>query len=540
MPNNICAADRRKTAFFVTLSGGGSRAAYLAASVIHELENLGVASKIDGIFAVSGGSITAALFGASYDTPDAPPGRPVWSEALTSDVLAKNLKTSMVRQLADPTVLTAYLFGNLSRTDLLESTINSAVLLHGHGSPLRFQDLNPARPPIFINATVATQEGSAAHAPLPFGAEFLFARPDLARLGVDINSIPLARAVSASAAFPGLLSPVYLPRFRESALERQIGQARYIHLIDGGNADNLGLLGVKRALLESNHRLLRDCDSVVVLSVDAFGKQGLHVDEDPVQGSFMGWVFDYRSAFASFDALLAANRARLLGEFKARVLAPPADENLCRKDGLPDEICNGGVRADWSEINQLVKQKLLFVHVNFQSPELARQTSITYCDDYNSGATPKCEELPVDGHRLACETDALRARLESIPTTFGLSVEEREDIRVFATMFNNAKNVCLQQATQVINGKIKHSQDFYSEASASCDQTTSLRNGAIPRARHIRGTIFGDTIPRDSNIRLQSSAERCAAFAGERHGDRVTFLTESKRRLEAAPKYLDD
>lgn len=74
--------------------------------------------------------------------------------------------------------------------------------------------------------------------------------------------------VAASAAFPGLLSPVTIPRYRLSQREADKGWQRYVHLIDGGNSDNRGLLGVKRALLEDHHRLLRDCDSVVVLSGD--------------------------------------------------------------------------------------------------------------------------------------------------------------------------------------------------------------------------------------------------------------------------------
>lgn len=67
-----------------------------------------------------------------------------------------------------------------------------------------------------------------------------------------------------------------IPRYRLSQREADKGWQRYVHLIDGGNSDNRGLLGVKRALLEDHHRLLRDCDSVVVLSGDAFGRQWFH------------------------------------------------------------------------------------------------------------------------------------------------------------------------------------------------------------------------------------------------------------------------
>jgi hypothetical protein len=540
--STVCAVGQKKTAFFVAFSGGGSRSAYFAANVLHELDRVGldpITPKISGIFSVSGGSLAAALYGVSHDQAELSSGPLVWSQHLTDEVLTIDLMGSMTRKLAAPFVLLPYLFGDVSRTDLLEEAIERDVLLN-NGAPLRYSDFNPNRPPIFINAAIATSEGTAAFAPEPFGAAFLFARPDFVKLGLDINSMLIARAVSASSAFPGLLSPVALPRLRQSVYERQLGQARFVHLIDGGNADNLGLLGIKRALLEDQHRILRDCDSIVVLSVDAFGRQGRHEDSQPVRSSPSGWFFDHNSALASFDALLAANRARLLGEFKSRVLMPPGSEELCRKDGLPDEVCGGGVRADWNEINQLVKKKLFFVHLNFQSPEIVSQTNVIFCGGSYGDKNSDCEVLPVDGARLACETRNLRMRLESIPTAFGLSHEESSDIRIFASLINHPKNICLQHIYQLVHGEVTHDASFYQDASASCDETSPVEDGRVLARKHIRGRVFGDVILKDNSKPFRPFSEYCASLEKGAGEERVRFLQDAKARLLASPRYLSD
>lgn len=536
----VCGPGAKKTVFFVTLSGGGSRAAYFAARVLHELDHIGpkpITQNIDGIFSVSGGSLAAGLYGISRDAPNKPTepiARLIWSEDLTDVVLSKQLAFSMARDLAHPTSLISYLFGDLSRTDLLQTSIEKDVF-QNDDAPLTFRGLNPDRPPIFILATIATSEGSDSFAPAPFGSLFLFSKPDLLKLGVDISSVPIAKAISASAAFPGLLSPVTLPRYRRTVHEKQIGSPRFVHLIDGGNADNLGLLGVKRALLEDNHRLLRDCDNVVVLSVDAFGRQGFHSDLKSHESSPTGWVFDHRSALASFDALLAANRARLLGEFKSRALMPPGSEELCRKDGLPDDICGGGVRADWDEVNRLVKQKLYFVHLNFGSPETASQTPVTHCKGAFPSPDPQCEVKPVSGFRLDCELRQLKRRVEAIPTTFGLTKEEMADVRVFTSMLNHPKNICLRHLWEIVDDGVMHDKNFYGQVSASCDETPVVKQDQIPFAR---GRIFGDVIVKDIGERFDTFDESCQKVQPINHAESIKFLYDAKEKLISKPQYL--
>lgn len=544
---SVCSADSRKVAFFVTFSGGGSRAAYFAAQVLHEIDRVDeqpLTPYIDGIFSVSGGSLTAALFAISGEGTVRGQPRPVWSDTMTDAVLSKPLAPAMLRQLATPNMLATYTFGNTTRTDLLENAIESEIL----GLPevtLTLGDVNPARPPIFIVSALATSEGIDAFAPQPFGSLFMFGPRDLIKIGVDPDSVPIARAVSASAAFPGLLSPVVLPRFRLSTQEGFRNQPRYVHLIDGGNADNLGLLGVKHALLEKDYRLLRECDSIVVVSVDAFGKQGFHSDTSKHESSPVGLFFDHKSALASFDALLAANRVRLLGEFKSRSFAPPGSEDLCRKDGLPDEVCGGGVRANWHEINQLLKKKLYFVHLNLDSREMASQTNIRYCDGTYGDKDGKCEKMPVNGYRLECEQRWLRKRLQEIPTKFGLEKNEMSDIKTFVSLLNHPKNICLQHLAEVVTGHKKHDINFYRESSESCDRTEDVEMGGAPAmGDHLRGRIFGDAIFKNnekiSNKDRQSFADSCERDWTSTHDESIDFLLDAKQKLIASPRHLTD
>ena len=140
--------------------------------------------------------------------------------------------------------------------------------------------------------------------------------------------------------------------------------------------------------------------------------------------SVSGLVLDDNTLFAAFDALLAANRTRLLAEFKSRMFTPPADSAQCRKDGLPFQVCGGGVRVNWDEVNSLLKRKLLFVHFSFDSQELPYPPAVISCrGSYEEGKQSDCDMPPVGRYQHAYELRALRPRLKQIPTTFGLSLE---------------------------------------------------------------------------------------------------------------------
>src|SRR5262249_25694466 len=137
------------------------------------------------------------------------------------------------------------------------------------------------------------------------GIAFPFNQSSFDLLCSDLGSFPVARAVAASAAFPVLFSPITLVSHRSGCLaypppsafptESRNGSARaaalaanaarqmdpertrYVHLMDGGIADNLALRSLSNALIVLDHdaaafhRLARVTRRIIVLSVDGQG-----------------------------------------------------------------------------------------------------------------------------------------------------------------------------------------------------------------------------------------------------------------------------
>lgn len=530
-PVCVAGGSAPRTAFFLTISGGGSRAAAFGARVLSELKNVegyDLASHIDVISSVSGGSVAASLYGVSKDGGDGDAWRPEWGGNLIRKRLTANMKMSMAGELINPVFLGGYVFGSKNRTDALFAAVDADVLgLSGAGHPMTMADLNPNRPQIIINSTVATKDDSDAFRPRPFGSLFTFTPTDLESIGVDYDSMPLSRAVAASAAFPGLLSPVVLNRYRLGSTEQERGVPKYIHLMDGGNVDNLGLLAVKRALVEDSHRLLVDCDQIVVMTVDAFGAQGYHKDDAPSMRSASGLVMDGNTLLSAFDALLAANRTRLLAEFKSRSFTPPADTEQCRKDDLPDDVCLGGVRVKWDEVNTLLKQKLLFVHLSFNSGELPMPPAGLHSRaPYEPGKRSEQDKPPIDSVKQGNEVRALRSRLKQIPTTFGLSGAEFGDITAFVRLWFTPKNMCLAHLRDILIGNDRHGPGFYEKATDSCDETTSFTEAQLARRRS-QQDFLGDWIRSDGKpIEKRATQDRPTYTPLETVEERDAFWAE--------------
>lgn len=487
----VCSVDGsgKRTAFFVTISGGGSRAALFGARVLSELEHVDgedLARHINVISSVSGGSLAAALYGISTDAGQGEAWRPVWDDNLINERLDANLRLSAAEKLANPAFLGSYIFGHQTRTDALFAALDSDVFnVPGEHRSLTLGDMNPTRPQIILNSTIATRDDSDAFRPRPFGSLFTFTKSNLGSIGVDYSSMPVSRAVAASAAFPGMMSPVVLNRFQRGSDETVAGVPKYIHLIDGGASDNLGLLAVKRALIEDSHRLLTQCDQVIVLTVDAFGIQGNHRDDSPDMRSPLGLVIDTNTLLSAFDSLLAVSRTRALAEFKSRMFVPPANSEQCHKEGLPDNICVGGVRANWDEINTLLKQKLFFVHLSFDSEEIAGPPPpFNICESIDkNGQSSDCDYPPIQWDQHHNEVKALRTRLKLIPTTFGLPRDDVADISAFTKLLFWPQNRCLMHMRDMLVRGVQHTDVFYEEATNSCDE----------RLRE-QSDVFGDWI----------------------------------------------
>jgi hypothetical protein len=145
------------------------------------------------------------------------------------------------------------------------------------------------RPFVILNAT---NIGS--------GNRFPFTQDQFDLIGSDLGPYPVARAVAASSAFPFLLSPITLENYQplqgfpvlteyqtglndyyndrsryywsQSQLDYVDQPHPYVHLMDGGLADNIGLRSIINAYEQSNGFIARnipDIDRLVVIAVNA-------------------------------------------------------------------------------------------------------------------------------------------------------------------------------------------------------------------------------------------------------------------------------
>jgi NTE family protein len=254
---------------FVVLafSGGGTRAAALSYGVLEELAKTSILwegrrgrllDEVDLISSVSAGSFTAVYYGLY--------GNRIFSD-FESAFLKRNIQGRLLAPYFSPVNWFRLASPKFSRIDMAAEYYDRH-LFGGH----TFGDLcvQGRRPFLMINAT-----------DMSLGARFEFTQNQFDLLCSDLARFPLGRAAAASSAFPILLSPVTLRNYagtcgapepawiqsvladREASARRRIQaqEARayvdstnraFIHLLDGGLADNLGLRGPLEAIITRN------------------------------------------------------------------------------------------------------------------------------------------------------------------------------------------------------------------------------------------------------------------------------------------------
>jgi NTE family protein len=255
----------------LTFSGGGMRASALSYGVMQFLAENQIAwngrvrrllDEVDVISAVSGGSFTAAYYGLFGDR---------LFENFETDFLKRNIDGNLIAALFNPAVWRKLWSRYYDRSEMAEDYYDQ-ILFDG----AIFADMQlRAGPQILINATDMT-----------LGDGFTFDQAHFDLICSDLEQFSVARAVTASSAVPGLFSPVTLLNHAGScdyqapawvqkvlsspyggdermALARKIDgyqnlqERPYIHLLDGGLADNLGL----RALIDKIRLHHRDSNT---------------------------------------------------------------------------------------------------------------------------------------------------------------------------------------------------------------------------------------------------------------------------------------
>ena len=248
-------------ALYLTFSGGGTRAAALSYGVLEELRKTEVVidgrkgrllDEIDGISSVSGGSFTAGYYGLFGDRI---------FEDFESKFLKKGIQGALTRRtLLNPINWFRLYSDTFDRSDLAAEYYDKHVF-----EGKTFGDIAARKGPfIMMNATDMTH-----------GLRIGFDQDVFDLICSDLSRFPVARAAAASSAGPMLLSPITMRNYagtcgfkipegfeemfeHRSISERQLflgnnitpfldsQKKPYIHLVDGGVADNLGL----RAILE--------------------------------------------------------------------------------------------------------------------------------------------------------------------------------------------------------------------------------------------------------------------------------------------------
>ncbi|WOB07227.1 patatin-like phospholipase family protein [Piscinibacter gummiphilus] len=323
---------------------------------------------------------------------------------------------------------TAYDRGDIMAQTLGDNLYGTRLL----GGDLRFDELNPTRPFLLVNATTATDQSGPGLAvdEYAFGSVFTFTDEDFRdRLNSDLGRYSLARAVMASSSFPLVFPNHTLQDYRPGALDTYCEKNRddelkctdrqYLHVFDGGNSDNLGLKSVKRALfqLEAQGRL-DDYDRIVVVLVDAFTRPRGASRLNPDPRGTLGLLLDANVSDA-VDALLQNNRGRLIGEFNGARLR--WNDGSCEPETreLPSALCRA--LNDRGRPTLDLSQRLVFYHFGFDDLEAV--------DRAHAG---------------------LKRKLDTIPTSFKLADGDARLLDEAVDIVISPANPCLQQIRSLV------------------------------------------------------------------------------------------
>src|SRR6185295_186772 len=251
----------------LSFSGGGTRAAAFSYGAMEELkrttikvngETRRLLDEVDVISSVSGGSFTSAYYGLYGDR---------LFEDFESRFLKRNIQRELVLGFLSPWNWPRLWSPYFDRIDLAAEIYDRRVFDHQ-----TFQDLvaRNRAPLIVVNATDVARD-----------SRFEFTQDQFDLLCSDLSGYPVSRAVAASSAVPFVLSPITLKAYPRNCgytepiwlinarEERQAGSRRfyhaqqadayldprtqYVHLLDGGLADNIGLRGPLQLLSSTDN-----------------------------------------------------------------------------------------------------------------------------------------------------------------------------------------------------------------------------------------------------------------------------------------------
>jgi len=264
----------------LSFSGGGTRAAAFSYGLLSELRDthiringrdIRLLDEVDLISSVSGGSFTAAYYGLF--------GEKIFDDFETV-FLKKDVQKTLIDSIINPVNWFNLLSPNYDRSTLAAEYYDKTIFKGMTFSNMMTGD----GPSVHINAT-----------DLGTGQPFVFTQDSFDLLCSDLSEYKVAMAVAASSAVPVVFPPITLKNYpdcqvdlpgsidavqhdttkdiRIRVLAKDISsylekdRRKYIHLVDGGIADNLGFRSI------FSHILLRG----------NAGKKSGGVETDPVK-----------------------------------------------------------------------------------------------------------------------------------------------------------------------------------------------------------------------------------------------------------------
>ncbi|MBS9777325.1 MAG: patatin-like phospholipase family protein [Gammaproteobacteria bacterium] len=244
-----------QTLLILTFSGGGTRAAALSYGVLKGLRNTNIKyrgkthsllSEVDLISSVSGGSFTAAYYG-------------LFGDKIFSDYekvfLKHNVQSDLINSSLSPRNWNKLGSDFFNRSDLAAEYYSNNIFENKN-----FSDIRHDSPVIVINAT-----------DISTGTPFSFTPRYMDLICSNLDSYPISRAITASSAVPGVFSPIALKNHdgckNQQNNKTTVFQAHdafnnkkrypYLHLVDGGISDNLGIRPVLDIVTAENDNLAK-------------------------------------------------------------------------------------------------------------------------------------------------------------------------------------------------------------------------------------------------------------------------------------------
>lgn len=312
-------ADNTSPELFVALafSGGGKRSSAFGYGALTALREITVdfgrgptrlSDEVDVVTGVSGGSFTASAFALKRDA---------LFDTYTDEFLKYDLNADIFGLYLMPWRWDWLVNPDWGTNDEM-ARIYDELLFKGsdYGDLARL-----GRPFLGVQATDFANE-----------APFLFSQDTFDWICSDITSLPVARAVAASNGFPVLFTPISLRNYAadkeqscvrpkwvdeyrriddELSRRRQLADLAtsyldkrtdaYVHLLDGGVADNLALRGLFQLMAPATEtgaldvERLKQMRHVVIVSVDGQAEPDHEISDVP----YLGSVFRILGAVAS-------------------------------------------------------------------------------------------------------------------------------------------------------------------------------------------------------------------------------------------------